>query len=848
MAEELPIHDCADALAAGVRETGRVVLSAPTGSGKSTQAPQILLDRAGIAGEIVVLQPRRIAARMLARRVAVERGGNVGDEVGYQVRFEKHVSANTRIRYVTEGILLRRILGDPELAGVGALVFDEFHERNVDGDVALACAWRALKERRPDLALVVMSATLETEPVAAYLAPARRVEASGRLYPVATEYFGAALNRGAPPVWERAARAFRDVARRGLEGDVLVFMPGAFEIRRTIEAIQATPESADRDVLPLHGELSPEAQDRAVAPGDRPRVIVATNVAETSLTIAGVRAVIDSGLARQAAYDPVRGVDSLLVQPIGRASADQRAGRAGRVAPGLCVRLWSEAEHARRPERETPEIRRVDLSETRLLLASAELEPIDAFPWFDRPPEQAMEASRERLRDLGAFDASGRLTETGRAMARFPLHPRYSRMLLEAGRCGVAPSVALIGALSQGRPVYRPSRDTGIRRAQEDAIESAGDTDSDWFVQLRAWNEARARNFDRRACERYGIHAQAARQAGRVAEQLLATARDNGVNVQESAGDDANAMIRRCLLAAFSDRLAKRLNRGTRRCALVHERTGELRRESVVEADLFVASEIEERDVRGGVDLLLGMASKVDPAWLGELFPDALETTDATRYEASGRKVSRKRERRFRDLVLDDAEAGDPDPGRAAELLAEEVMAGRLTLKHWTQAAENFIRRVNFVARHAPSTGIAPIDGAARRMLAEQLCEGATNYKQIKDRAVVPVLEQWLAPGQRHWLDVYAPESIRLPSRSKPFPIRYQEDGRAVLSARIQDLYEVAGEQLRVGPGGASLTVELLAPNGRPVQVTDDLDGFWERSYPQVRKELAGRYPKHEWR
>ena len=330
----LPIHAVAEQIVTGLATHGRMVLSAPTGSGKSTQVPQILIDAAQVQGDVVVLQPRRLAARLLAKRVAQERGCKLGEEVGYQIRFENVVGPNTRIRFVTEAILLRQILQDPTLKGVGAVVFDEFHERHLTSDLSISCALQSVQTVRPDLKIVVMSATLDVDLLEGYLQPCARVEASGRMYPVETRYMGAALNRDAAPVWSRAAVAFRAAVREGIEGDVLIFMAGAFEIRKTIEAVEAMPEARAYEVLPLHGELSPDAQDRAVSSGGRRKVIVSTNVAETSITIEGVRVVIDGGQARIARYDARRGVNSILVEPISRASAEQRTGRAGRTGPG----------------------------------------------------------------------------------------------------------------------------------------------------------------------------------------------------------------------------------------------------------------------------------------------------------------------------------------------------------------------------------------------------------------------------------------------------------------------------------------------------------------------------------
>jgi ATP-dependent helicase HrpB len=844
----LPIHSVADQIVAGLATHGRIVLSAPTGSGKSTQVPQILVDAAQIKGEVVVLQPRRLAARLLAKRVAQERGCQLGDEVGYQIRFENVVGPKTRIRFVTEAILLRQILQDPSLKGVGAVVFDEFHERHLTSDLSLSCALKSVQHQRPDLKLVVMSATLDIETLEGYLQPCARIEASGRMYPVAMRHMGAALNRDAAPVWSRAAAAFRTAVREGFEGDVLIFMPGAFEIRKTIAALEALPESRQYEVLPLHGELPPDAQDRAVSSGGRAKIIVSTNVAETSITIEGVRLVIDGGLARIARYDAGRGINSILVEPISRASAEQRMGRAGRTGPGTCLRLWSQAEHAARGERDEPEVKRIDLSETLLLLAAAGISQPEQFAWFEAPEPQALTRAHELLCDLGALDAVGAMTATGKKMAGFPLHPRYARMLLEADRHGVLPEVALIAGLSQGRSFYRVSRDARVRKEQLRQIEDQADERSDFFVHLQAWYMAREAKFHPSSCGALGIHGGAARQAGESARQLLQLAQRQGLDARAAALPDEAERICKCLLAGFSDHLAKRNDSGTRRCRMVHGRSGELRRESVVESPLFVAAEIEEREVRGDVTVLLGMATTVEPVWLNELFPADFSDGVLTTYDAGLRRVVSRSERCFRDLVLSVMDQGEPDFDRAAELLAAEVVAGNLNLKDWDVVVDNWIQRVNFVAQHCPETEIPAIDDEARQLLVEQICHGALSYKEIKDRPVLATVQEWISPEQHYYIDTHAPATMDLPRRRNPAKIRYEADGRAFIASKLQDFYDVPGSSLTVANGKVPLLVELLAPNQRPAHLTDDLDGFWGGAYAHVRKELAGRYPKHEWR
>ena len=426
----------------------RMVLVAPTGSGKTTQVPQMLLD-AGIAGDkmIVVLQPRRVAARTVATRVAGERGGKLGAEVGYQIRFDDHTSVGTRICFVTEGILLRWLQDDRTLANIGAVIFDEFHERNLLSDVALALVKHLQQIQRPDLVMLVMSATLDAEPVAAYLNQCPILISEGQSYPVEVGYLSMPDQR---PFTAQAAEAVERIINDEAPGDILVFMPGRGEINGTLDALRGMRTRERVTCIPLHGELEPQEQDRAFAPNALRKVIVATNVAETSITIDGIRHVVDSGVARVARYDAERGIGTLLLEPISRASADQRKGRAGRTAPGTCHRLWTVIGHQNREERNTPEIQRSDLAEVVLLLHSLGIREAATFDWLDKPDPQAVERAERLLTMLGAL-LNADLTAIGRQMLRLPMHPRYSRMLIEASQRGCVPDAALCAALVSGR-------------------------------------------------------------------------------------------------------------------------------------------------------------------------------------------------------------------------------------------------------------------------------------------------------------------------------------------------------------------------------------------------------------
>jgi ATP-dependent helicase HrpB len=843
MKQPLPIDGLQADLVAACGRVRRLVLRAPTGSGKSTRIPQMLLDLNLVQGQIVVLQPRRIAARLLAARIAQERGVRLGGEVGYQIRFERVESAQTRIKFVTEALLLRQMASDPELKGVGAVVFDEFHERNLHSDVALALARRLQATHRPDLLIMAMSATLDTEGVAKWLGSAETLAADGRAYPVQIEYTHLPRN-STRPVWDAAAEQVRRVLSEEAEGDILVFMPGSYEIMRTIGAVRNLPESGGVDILPLYGELPPEEQDRAVKPSPGRKVIVATNVAETSLTIPGVRAVVDAGLARIARFDPHRGIDTLLVEPVSQASAEQRAGRAGRTGPGRCIRLWSQTDHEARPLREVPEIKRVDLSETILLLLSSGWGEAATFPWYEKPDDKALQRALTVLADLGAVDAQGKLTNLGRRMSVFPAHPRYARMLLAAGDLDCVYEVCRIAGLAQGRDILFRKVDDRTENARDSVEQEDG---SDFFPRLALLQRAVEMKFDADACDRFGVHGQAARQADQAARQFLRLAEGQGLPVSDRIADPA--AVRRCLLLGFSDRLAVRLDAGTLRCALVHGRTGELRRESSIRnAKLLVAAEVDEIQARGGVTTYLSLATAIEEAWLQELFPSEFSTVNQVRYDGSQRRVVTRVERRFRDLVLEAKERDDAPSDAASRLLAEEVAAGRLELEKWDAPVDAWIRRVNFLSKHCPELGIPPFDEAARRMVIEEVCAGAVAYRDIRDRPVFGVVRGWLTHEQAMALESYCPEKIILPRKKHPARIEYTEDGQAEVEATVQELYDFPGSKLRVCLGKVPMVVCIQSPARRTQQRTTDLDAFWKGSYEGVKKELRGRYPKHEWR
>jgi ATP-dependent helicase HrpB len=841
LAKDLPIFELESDIARVLHESNRLVLQAPTGSGKSTQVPQIILDH-GLTGEgeIIVLQPRRLPTRMLAARVAQERKVRLGDEVGYTIRLDRVSSAKTRIRFVTEGVLLRQMLSDPDLRGVGALVFDEFHERHLYGDITLARALELQEKRRPDLRVVVMSATLDSAALEKYMAPCEVLTSGGRTYPVEIEYLDKSL--GDFPVWDCAAEEF-ERAVRDSEGDVLIFMPGAFEINRTINALRETKAGRGCIILPLHGELPPSDQDAAVARYDQRKVIVSTNVAETSLTIDGVRIVIDSGLAKISRFDPYRGINTLLVDRISRASSDQRAGRAGRTAPGRCIRLWTEREHYDRAAQELPEVKRLDLAEVVLTLKASGVDDVRNFRWLEAPDPKSLERAETLLIDLGAIEGSGKITPLGRRMLAFPVHPRYARMLLAADQYGCVQAVAQIAALTQGRNLLRRAEGRQQQQERDDLL--GGDSSSDLFVMMRAARFAEARNYNPGPCRALGIHAMAAREAAALAGQFVKIAEDEGLDV--TPRDTSSESLARCVLAGFPDHVAMRLDRGTLRCGLVHHRRGVLARDSVVQdAPLLVAAEIREIDRAGDVETLLTLATAIREEWLRELFPEGFVDTVDVAFDRIAKRVIARRVTRFRDLVLRGKETDEVPRDQAAVLLADAVEGGEFPLENWNYDVEQWILRLNFLSDTFPEWELPKLTQGDRRILIEQICFGAISYREIKDRNVWNVVKSWLSPAQQELVDTHTPERFELPNGRRA-KITYADGQPPTLAARIQDLYGVESD-LRIAAGKVSLVIQVLAPNQRPVQITTSLANFWKDSYPKLKQELQRKYPKHEWR
>ncbi len=820
MTGSLPITPHLPAIVAKILCDRVLLLAAPPGTGKTTLVPGALRDagaEAGLRGEIVVLEPRRLAAREAARRVAFLRGGEVGGEVGYQVRHDRRVSQHTKIRFVTEGILVRQLVEDPTLEGVAAIVLDEFHERHVEGDLALAMLKEVRATVRPDLCLVVMSATLEVGPLRTYLAPCAEHAVEARMFAVETSWLGGGAFTGARALAEGVREALR-AALDETAGDVLVFLPGAGEIAVTAELIEGGIARAC-EVLPLHGQLEGDAQDRALRPAGRRKIVLATNVAETSLTIEGVTAVIDTGFARVLRHDPGRGLDALRVERISRASAEQRKGRAGRTGAGRCYRLWSRAEEMAMSPFTAPEIKRIDLAGPALeVRAFAGRAPVD-FDWLEAPEAAALQRADDLLLRLGAVDARGAVTATGRAMLTLPLHPRLARAMVAARATRCEQSVAEVVALLAERELGRRGRDEA-------------ELPCDVSAQRDLWREAKAKNFAFGFCRSIGIDADAARAIERARAQLARDARTDQV------ADDLDARVRRAVLTGFPDRVVKRASPTSLEAVLVGGRGVTLPR-AVQGSDalLFLALRVlETKGTRSAVSSLC----EVDVAWLQAL---GVRTEDDLALDAQGRVVATRRTL-YLDLALGEARV-EPDAEQAAALLQRELL--RDVWAHLGEQKElrAFLARMQWLREAAPDLGIPAFDDGAIAEAAGALCVTARSLRDLRDADVLSLLQARLPHDLRGRLHDLAPTRIKLPS-GRSTAIHYDREQGPTVASRLQDFFGLK-DTPRIASGRVPLCLQLLAPNQRPVQVTRDLASFWANIYPKVRSELRRRYPRHAW-
>lgn len=831
--EPLPIDAVLPGVIAALRANSSVVLQAPTGAGKTTRVPPALLD-AELLGRrrVIVLEPRRVAARAAARRMAFERQCRLGDEIGYQVRFDRQWNRDTRVLVVTEGTLVRMLQDDPFLDDVAAVIFDEFHERNLDTDLSLGMVRRVQQTVRPDLKIVVMSATLGVEAVARFLGNCPVVVSEGRLFPVEVNY---EPRSESTPLAVAVVRAAERVLLR-TPGDLLVFLPGQREIRDAMREFEPLARQFDLVLLPLHGELPPEQQDAALAKQSKRKIVLATNVAETSVTVDGVTAVVDTGLARQLRFDPSIGLDRLELGPISQASAEQRAGRAGRQQPGVCVRLWSEASQRARPEQTQPEIRRVDLAGPVLQLRSWGEADVLAFPWFEPPRQESLERAESLLRQLNAINAAGQVTDTGHALSKLPVHPRLGRLLIEGASLGQADCAALAAALLSERDPFSSA-------ASSRSTTHAGFSQSDLLDRIEALED-----FERTGREETFLGhvnrgaAFFALQSRNQLKRLIAAA--NIPDTSKASGTalvaDRDKALLRAVLAAFPDRLAKRREPNSPRALMVGGRGVRLGPQSrVTRSELFLCLDIEG----SGSEATVRLASGVERAWLPE---ERLTLMTELSFDTVNERVQARRQVRWDDLVLEESPAPLPDDDAVADLLA------RNAAEHWERVrpaddspAGIFLTRVRCLREWMPELELPAFDDKQLQELLPELSLGWRSLAELRTAPWLEFLQSKLDATQRQAVERDAPERIEVPSGSR-IALQYEVGRPPVLAVRIQEIFGLR-ETPRVARGRVPVLLHLLAPSHRPQQITDDLASFWANAYPKIKSELRRRYPKHAW-
>lgn len=821
---DLPVAEVLDEAVAASRD-GAVVVTAPPGSGKTMLVPAAVLDDLPARKQVVLLQPRRLAARAVARRIARLRGGQVGSEVGYQVRFDSCVGRDTRLVVATTGILLRRLLDDVALEGIGAVVLDEFHERTIEMDLVLGLVSRVRQTLRPDLRIVAMSATLAAEPVAKFLGDAPIVHAEGRRFPVALRYERRTGQKS--PIEEMVGRVMPE-ALKETTGHVLVFLPGVGEILRTKDALAGLAERHGSALLPLFGDLPPEQQDRVLTDLGQRKIILATNVAETSLTIEGVTAVIDSGLARQMHVAAATGLPRLDLVPISQASADQRAGRAGRTAPGICWRLWDESSHRARPAAETPEVLRSDLAEPFLQLAAMG-EQAD-FPWLDPPPADALENARRLLRLLGALAADDRVTPLGQELARLPAHPRLARLLLAGARHGVLRETSLAAALLSERDPFRSAQHS--RRGPRDyqAVRTRSDV-VDRVAALQAFH-AGVPLVD----PDLELHPGGARNVLRSAEQLFHLSEFP----RAPRAERPELALMEALLEAFPDRLCK-VRSGTQdRALMVGGRGVRLDASSRVRGEpLFLAIELND----AGGEARARLVSAVERSWL---VSDNLRAAEELFFNPTRGQVEARARTYWVDLLLEETPVAIGDASGAAAILAQQARQQLdRVLPAADSAAGRFLARVRWLAAARPDLELPKLDAAELAEMLPELCHGLRSLAELREVDWLGWLQARVGFERLPEIDRLAPGELEVPSGNR-HALTYEIGKQPVLAVRMQELFGLA-ETPTVGGGRVPVLLHLLGPNHRPQQVTADLASFWKNGYPEVKKELRRRYPKHAW-
>ena len=838
---DLPIFKGFNEIKSALKESVNLTLKSPTGSGKSIGLPLLLLKENLIKGQILVVQPRRIAARFLAQRVAQITGTPIGDIIGYQVRFEDKTSNNTKIIYLTDGLLLRKILGDRLLSRVGLVIFDEFHERTIQMDAALALLRKTQETQRPSMRLIITSATLEIGNINKYLGNCKSVQLSAREYPVEIEY--KSLQRG-EIIWKRIASEIKKCVTN-YDGDLLIFAPGVYEITKIINEINSSSWSKGLLVKSLYGDLRISEQELALKSSSKRKIIVSTNIAETSLTVEGVRIVIDTGVAKKSSYDPIRGVNVLLPQPISKSAADQRSGRAGRTSSGYCLRLWGEKEHKSRDEMERPAINRLDLSEIYLNLSSLGEDPA-LMNWLTRPPENSLARAKKSLISLGALTAKSQISEKGLEMSRFPLNPRLGKALIMSKEMGCLPALALSLALIEDRsPIIHKEFNSEVVETflstfnLEDELGLA----SDLRILLGAWAYAKNEDFSVDRCKYIGIHANRCREAERLALRFCKIAGLKEFSFQFPKIGDLSVVM----LTAFPNHLARLKNRGTLLYESIEGYNMYVGKYSEVQsADWVIALNLIEKPLKGKIGLEMQCVTEVKEEIIKKVLNAEIEKREEVVLHPLTRMVIKRNYNQLGAIKFEIKEYESPSKEDMQKAYSEELRCGNLNLKKWDVQVERFIERVSYMTKNYPDYGITEFNENSKSILYDEICKDASSWKEIRNREVLPTLKNLYTEEEVNLLNNAVPSVITVGNGKRTYRVNYA-DSAPFIRIKLQDLYEV-NTHPKVVFGNQLVKLEILAPNGRCVQVTENINEFWDGSYPEIKKELAGRYPKHEWR
>lgn len=819
----LPIHDVLTELRQQLACHSAVILSAPPGSGKTTVAPLALLDEPWLTGRtILLLEPRRIAARLAAAFMARQLGEEVGRTVGYRVRFESRVSPATRLEVVTEGVLCRRLQDDPELNGVGLVIFDEFHERSLQADLALALCLDVMAGLRDDLKILIMSATLDIEGLNRLLDSPPLVSASGRLYPVHVEYRPAGFSLPFPREIARQAAQCIHTALAGQSGDILAFLPGTAEIRQTHELLSASLGGSELSIQPLYGDLSLAAQTAAVQPdphGKR-RVILATPIAETSVTIEGIRVVVDSGFKRSPQFDPNSGLSRLTTQRVSLAAANQRTGRAGRLGPGHCYRLWNTGdEHALRPF-DPPAIIDADLSQLVLDLARWGVHDPCTLRWLTPPPPGHFAQARDLLQTLGALDHQGRITGLGKKISELPLPPRLGCMLLRAAKRGGRERAMDLAALLSERDIIKGQERSADMEERLQALHT-----------FRAQGPAAAR-----AC---GADPEGCRRVLRTASQLRQL-------LTKTRTEETEIPAGSLLALAFPDRIAQRRPAGQGQYKLRSGRGARLPAHDPLASHPFlVVAELDAGEGEGRIHL----AAPLERESLEADFAAQIRSRENVFWDGNSGQVKALRRQLLGELILDEAPLNNPAPEAVLAALLTGIRLRGLESLPWTNPAKELRLRMESIRAWQPETpwpdmGEAHLLATLEQWLAPFLV-GMRTMEQLKKLDLCAILAAQLSWQQRQELDTLAPTHLLAPSGSR-IPLRYSASGPPILAVRLQEMFGLA-ETPKICDNRVAVVLHLLSPAQRPIQITSDLDGFWRKSYHEVKKEMRGRYPKHHW-